>query len=54
MASVSSTPATPFDAAYERSWEQLKATPGLFRNPCYEATQRRPLGDATGAVAQFK
>jgi hypothetical protein len=54
MEPVSSSAATMFDVAYERSWEKLKATPGLFRNPCYEATQRRPLGDATGAVAQFK
>ena len=42
-----------FDAAYLVSWEQLKLTPGLFRNPCYEATQRRPLGTDTAAVTQF-
>lgn len=45
---------SPFDAAYLAAWERLKSTPGLFRNPQYEATQRRPLaGGATGAICQF-
>lgn len=41
------------DELYLKSWAQLIATPGLFRNPQYDATQRRPLGSETGAICQF-
>ena len=45
-----------FDELYLAGWAKLKDTPGLFRNPCYEETQRRPLGssaETTGAITQF-
>ena len=43
-----------FDEAYLASWWQLLRTPGVFRNPLYSMTQRRPLaGQAAGAITQF-